>query len=715
MPAWLAIFLLALAALLLGGLLLRQVREPFAGDGVAWLAAAWVLGTAVLGWAALLLAEFGVFSLPLLVGIWVLLVAGLGWRARRTWRPVFMAYAPAAAAPLTFLPRWLEYVALAGWLLAALWLFFRPHQFVLGAADAGAYVNLSAAIAKNGRIHVPEPLLAGLPADEAIPFLRDLGPNSVVPYYLLPGFYLTDLADTALTPQFYHLHPTWQAMAYALAGGGASGAQAALLLTGLWGLAGALLVALTARQLGGWQVGLLALAGITVNAMQIWFARYPTTEAMSQFWLWAGLWGVGGWLNGRSPRRLWALLGALGLGMFFLVRIDTVLLLPLLLLLFAWTWLDDRTRPTLGWFFLPLALLIVHSLLHGYLLSRPYFLDLFDYGLRLLRAFWWLSIPGVAVGTAVLWGLLRLRTPLMRLGPYLRYGQIGAALAFLLYAMHGWFIRPVTGIIVTYNDVFSPGAIPILDHENWLRLGWYLSPVGVWLGVFGVCLLILRLNRRSALLVGAGLLFSTFFLWRINANPHQIYAMRRYLPLVMPLFVVGTVVLLGWLAGRWRGWGTAVAALLAGVWLAGLGLSARGFVSQVDYPGLYPQLAALSDQFAPHAILLFNDQQPITQGDQLGTPLRFLFGHDVLSLRSVSPAQRARLEARILAWQADGRSVYLLHVPGAQIEQLPWDLMQHDGTYLIETTRLEATYDRRPTAIQTLQWAGDIYRLEAAP
>jgi hypothetical protein len=668
--------------------------------------ASFVLGTGIVGGLAFVLAEFGLLSLPLLGAIWLVLVLFLAWCAHRR-DPFSRIDDPPGGEPLLpilpFLPSRLEHALLLSWLVAAVWLFFRPHQFVIGAADAGVYVNLAASIADTGRVLVAETVLDDVPAELARLFVRELDTDSVAPYIPLPGFYAFDVPTGELTPQFYHLHPVWQALAYRL-----GGVQAALMITGLWALAGALAIYLTVRQFAGWQVAALALAGLTVNALQVWFARYPTTEAMSQFYLWAGFWGTSGWLARRAPQRLWALLGGISLGLFFLVRIDAVIIVPALVLLGLWIALSGYQRETAVWYFLPAAGLLLHSLLHGYWQSRPYFLDLYGFAFALLRSSWWLGLVALAVGGALVWLLIAVRGRLHRL-KRLRPWLLGAFVAgFLIYAVYGWFIRPVVVNPADWLDPYSESPIPVLDHENWPRLAWYLSPIGVGLGVVGICLLLWRVERRTALWLGVGLFFAVFFLWRIRANPHQIYAMRRYVPAVMPLFVLGGAYATGWLAPRRRPWSTAMALFLALAWLGGLAWSARGFVRQVDYRGLLAQLEQLNVQIEPDAILLFNDPQPITQGDIVGTPLRFLFGHDVLSVREPTAGQMALLEAAISRWMEEGRSVYWIQIPTAQMALTP-AIMSYVTTYRLETTQLEWSYDHRPQAIQPVIWSGDLY------
>lgn len=704
-PAWAALLILAVASLLPGWLIVRR----FAVALPHWLErimASFVLGTAVVGWLAFLLAEFGLFSLPLLAGIWlglvlVLVLAGRGAPAPAggpTEEPPSLALLPSLSARL-------EHPLLALWFIVALWLFFRPHQFVIGAADAGVYVNLAASIVDTGQILVAETLLDDVPAELGRQFVRKLETASAAPYILLPGFYAFDVPTAELVPQFYHLHPVWQALAYTL-----GGVQAALMLTGLWALAGSLAIYLTVRQFAGWQVAALTLAGLSVNALQVWFARYPTTEAMSQFYLWAGFWGASGWLAGRTPQRLWALLGGVSLGLFFLVRIDAVIIVPALLLLGLWVILSGRQKQTALWFFLPAALLLLHSLLHGYWQSRPYFFDLYGFAFALLRNSWWLGLLALVAAGAILWLLVRARGQMSRL-ERLRPWLLGTLVAgFLIYAIYGWFVRPVVVNTAAWLDPFSESAIPVLDHENWIRLAWYLSPVGVGLGVAGIGLLIWRMERGTAFWLGVGLLFTVFFLWRIRANPHQIYAMRRYVPAVIPLFMVGSAYATGWLAGRRRPWSTVLALPVALVWLGGLAWNARGFVQQVDYPDILPQLAQLNAQLEPRAILLFNDPQSITQGDTIGTPLRFLFGHDVLSIRQLDAGHLALLETAIAGWLDDGRAVYWVQTPAAETALTP-ATMTYVTTFRLETTQLEWTYDHRPETIQPMVWSGDLYRL----
>lgn len=724
-------------SLLLGHLILLQFK-PSPLDPLEWLMAAQILGLGFVGWLAFGLAELGQFNLGVFAVALFIIFAFLLARPLGQKRPF---------PPLKRQLPNAVYIALLIWLPIAAWLYLRPHQFLLGAADAGVYVNLAVHIADNGRILInPMTSLADVSELSAI-FLRDLGPSSVAPYYLLPGFYTFSTAAVPLSPQFYHLQPVMQAIPIMLGGD----VQAALLLPGFWALAASMAIFLTGRQAFGWPAALVTLTGLTFNALQIWFARYPTTEALSQLWLWGGIWGTTLWLSQRDHSRLWPLLGGTCFGLFFLTRIDAVLILPVLAGIGGWQVLTQRRRdPEEGgvlsavrvddsereltqrhkaakgekkgngrlplaagrkpYFWLPVLILFSHAMLHGYFQSRHYFLDLYGFGFTLLRFNPLLSLTAVLM-VIILTALFYVnRHRLERLMRFQRQLTFLLLLLFAIFAIYTGLIRPFITPTLSWTDPFS-GQIPILDHENMRRLGWYLSPVGVWAGAAGICLMIYKLNRKTAVSLLIPLLFTFVYIWNIRANPHQIYAMRRFVPAVMPLFIIGTAVVVHALWQQKAVWQKAAAVLLLLGWSFGLLWNARGFVTQVDYVNLPPQLAQLAHHFEKDSVILFNDQTPVGQGDILGTPLRFLYQHETFTLRQADAQTMPQLQRLVDQWQADGRAVYFVHVPPNQLDYLP-AAMTYIETYTIETSRLEFSYAHKPTALQPLRWTADIYRIE---
>ncbi len=713
MAAGIIILLIVLASLLLGWLILRQLvtgKRPFSGTLLEMTIASLTLGIITIGWIAFVLAEIGWFSLFWLALIWGGLLVMLAWRTRRHQLSWTVPRIPNQAERrlLPFMPQWVEYAALGVWLIAAVWLFFRPHQFIIGGADAGVYVNLGAEIATKGSILIQDDLLTELNPALYPAFLRPLENMAITPYYILPGFYVSGEPVGEIIPQFYHLHPVWQAVSNSLGGGNDRGVQAELLLPGLWSLLGALAIYLTVRRVAGWETALLALAGLSLNALQVWFARYPTTETFTQFLLWAGFWSLGAWLENPEERPYWGLLAGLTLGQSFLVRIDMLFVLPILGLFGLWLWVRDGWKQEYNWFFLPLLLLILHSLIHALWQSRPYFFELFGFALRLLRVNWYIPVGAGIGGIVLLIGLGRYRRQFIRLGHYRRQLLMSLIIVVIVWALYGWFVRPYLGQTVLWNDPYSETAIPQLNHENLIRLGWYLSPAGIWLGVAGIGLLIWQANRKTAVMLSTSLFIALIYLTNIRANPHQIYAMRRYVPAVMPIFIVGGACFLGWLAAHKKNWLSGIALILTLAWLGGFAWLARGFISQVDYQGILPQIDQLAGQIAPDSILIFNDPTPISQGDIIGTPLHFLKGYDVLTLRDPEALDSQEFDKLLRQWQKQNRTIYWIKVPNGYDWPLSERPLTAVGQYDIKATVLENTYERRPSLLVTWHYQGEI-------
>ena len=715
MPDWGVIPLIVIAGLLPGWFLSLHLHGGRAAAPalIERLLAAIALGLALVGWLAFSLAEIGLFSLRLLGSGWgalLLVLVVTAHRRRLLSRPLAVkGPAGARSAPLPFLhislPDWVEYAVLGVWLVVATWLFFRPHQYFLGGADAGVYVNTAAYIAEEGQILIEDETLADLDPALYPAFLRQRPTGEGTRYYLFPGFNLSDNEPGIIIPEFFHLHPVWQAVAYALGGLGA-----ALLLPGLWALLGSLSVYLVARQVAGWPVALLALVGLSLNGLQVWFARYPVTETLTQYLLWTGLWAMSAWLGRRAPGRLWSLLAGLALGQVLLVRIDTVFLLAVPVLVGVWLLLSGRRKRAALWFFLPFALLSGHAALHAALISTPYAYRISYYVLTMLRRFWVIPLVLVVGGTFLLFLVWQQRHVFPRLWQRRALLLGAAAGAILLLGFYGWFLRPTPGPGNSYVDWYGGQTVFLTDDENLLRLGWYFSPWGIWLGVLGAALLLWRLNSQTAVFVGVGLFFSILYLWRIQATPHQIYAMRRYVPVTLPFFTVATAYLLGTL-GRQRALGIRLATLaLTFFWLGGLAWSARGYVSQVDNAQLPAEVAALDTHFEENSVIIFNDQAPVSLGDLLGTPLHYLYGHDVFTLRQPDALPGEALRRQIAQWQESDREVYWvgptalleahrLNIAGAQTDTV---VFQH----------LEHSFERRPVRLIPVEWVLSLARIE---
>lgn len=78
-------------------------------------------------------------------------------------------------------------------------------------------------------------------------------------------------------------------------------------------------------------------------------------------------------------------------------------------------------------------------------------------------------------------------------------------------------------------------------QANLIRLGWYLSPLGIALALIGLALMVYRIDSASWLFLVIAAVTSVVFL-RLTygtSDQHYIYIMRRYVPHVYPAFAIG--------------------------------------------------------------------------------------------------------------------------------------------------------------------------------
>lgn len=329
------------------------------------------------GWLALLLAQLGLFTLWLHLALTLAASVLVAWRGQ----PPRAHDAPAA-------PRW-ELAAHAAILGLTLLLVARPFEVVLGVRDAGVYANTGFAIARTGALIQADPLLAALGQDAAAPdaTVADPARQAIANYTIgqprdryiasrlrAAGFFVYEgeLPTGRVIPQGLHLLPAWIALLSAV-----GGPYLGLFAVGLLGTLGVWSVGMLGRRLAGPWVGLLAMLYLTLNGVQLWFARYSTAETVAQFLIWAGLFFFASMHDPTASRATVhrsAVLAGLAVGQVALARIDFFLLGPLLLyLLYVWLsrrWARPHTLLTIG-----LGLMLGHAALHVLLIARAYFFD----------------------------------------------------------------------------------------------------------------------------------------------------------------------------------------------------------------------------------------------------------------------------------------------------------------------------------------------------
>jgi hypothetical protein len=200
-------------------------------------------------------------------------------------------------------------------------------------------------------------------------------------------------------------------------------------------------------------------------------------------------------------------------------------------------------------------------------------------------------------------------------------------------------------------------------------------------------------------------------LYRTFNNPHHIYVMRRYVPVVIPTFALGIAYSLTRLAG-WRPVGRYAAIGLAIAQVALLLYAGRVVIRQIDYRGGIDQFRTLSELVPDRAIVMFNDDQPVGTAGIVGTPLAYLDGRTVIDLQE-DRIHHDRLDALVHNWLASDRPVVLIEGPSRVAGLCDRWRCRQLGTVPFNLPVLESSYEHLPVKIIQLQFSLDLYAVES--
>ncbi len=722
---------------------------------------------------ALTLAEFGAFSLWNLLA-WVLGACALVWiLARRK----FSAWSLRGAKPDGF------FFAI---LALAIFLFAHPAEYILGNSDAGTYINTGASIAQTGGIAIHDAQVAQLDPDASKTFYWQLtNPYMLYTQVRLPGFFIADQTRGVVLPQFLHLYPAWLALWDALLG-----VPLGLFATPLIALLGSIALYFLAREVFGQQVARLAFFLLVVMVPQFWFARYPVAEAFTQFLVLTGMFALtklmrqdlkGSSMGASQNLAGLGLVAGVAFGQLFLVRSDSILFLVPLGLYFVatifWRKWQREHWMLFGAFGIVFAQAVAHMLVFApnYLyyqythalklnsIDKIFRFDFPDAQAVLARGEYWIFVLGaLLLGLAALFVADRLfQNARARWGhafgarfmcseKILRAGLAGL-LVILIAAFY--LVLPRAETLYAYVG----GLTPTRSEANLLKLGWYLSPIGIALATLGAALVVLRdLNARNLVFFGTAALFAVFYLDELYSNPHYIYTTRHYIPLVLPLFVLCAARALMWLWGRGEAFARApfegetrsanasplryVAASAFALWmlynlyamglvdasraegialrvpfvvqpvsLAGVRIEPfeKSIVGMNELGGAYAQLEKFAEQIPPNAVVIFSAGRD--EPAALATPLKYIFGRDAFVTVFNNPPGD-KVAAMLDAWRAQGRDVILAFGTNGGKLQLPNYELERVGDASLDVPQLAFSYEFMPRTTWRVNLNYALYR-----
>jgi hypothetical protein len=528
------------------------VQEParvaasavLSGGEVLVLAA--TVGVGLLAWAGLVLADAGRYSLAAALALAVPATAAV---AAVTWR--------AGARPRLVADRG-GLAVLAGMALVTAVLFFPGFSYGVG-KDPGIYVSHAIAIARTGSTSLEDPVLDR----SRIPRVEVMRED---PVNRLPAIWIEHRDPGRVIVQFYHLWPALLASAFQL--GGYTGL---VNLTPLLGVLAVLTVTLAVRRAFGLLTAALAGLLLATNMLEVWHAKYPSSETFAQLLVAGALLGIVIALQTRW--RGAAGVAGLLLGLAYLQRPDSLLLVLLAVAAGCVLIVTGRFDARAGWFAAGLAVTLPYGFLQAYVLARRYTLA------NLVPDF--PVVMAVIVGGLAMALLTRRAAPQLgrwcvrllarrRIQLWVGGAIVGvAALLLVLGFLRPWLFGPVYAMVAGRRT-------RTYDEASLIRLSWFLTVPGFGLALAGFALVALRRWRAEAwaLLLPVACLLP-LYAYRAEVSSRLLWWTRRFMPVILPGLVVMTAVALGvGLAlavgpGRLR-WPVRLAAAVATTFLLGV-------------------------------------------------------------------------------------------------------------------------------------------------
>jgi hypothetical protein len=304
-------------------------------------------------------------------------------------------------------------------------------------------------------------------------------------------------------------------------------------------------------------------------------------------------------------------------------------------------------------FAIPLGLLLVDGVVLAFTSSRPY-VELNSYGLWFkLQSLLPQSPALLAISVVSLGSLLVLVSESAKRRIYEGRQLIATllSLAILLLVVYAYFIYPST----------DAGA-GISKNGTLAQLGMFISPLGLWLGVFGLVEMIRRdLNEKTAFFLALVLIhgLATVSVLAISATPSYLYPIRRQVPFLIPSLIL----LASYAIWIWNKGGK----LLRATQLIAISILLISFlaldVPYVNYREL-PTTIAFSEELASH----FSEQDVVVfeglwdQDSRVGhfaAPLWSIYDKDTL-LISMAHLDEEAFSRAIAQWVDDRNGVYFV-------------------------------------------------------
>ena len=261
----------------------------------------------------------------------------------------------------------------------------------------------------------------------------------------------------------------------------------------------------------------------------------PYSEIFSQCLLFSGIYALTTYIVEHKP--LYAAIAALSFGQAILSRIEgLIVILPLVMFFGCWMILKRSLPKDFRFFAIPFGLLLADGVVLALTSSRPY-VELNSYGL-------WVKIQPLLTQSPVLliisvasWGGLLVMVIYWGLSHSLgAKKKEDSSLNRIYEGRH--LITTLLSLAILLLAIY---AYFISKGETFVQLGSFMSPLGLWLGLFGLVELIRRdVNEKTAFFLALVLIhgLATMSVLAISTTRSYVYPIRRQVPVLIPSLIL---------------------------------------------------------------------------------------------------------------------------------------------------------------------------------
>ena len=478
------------------------------------------------GWIGLTIAELGHFSLLYLLALVILISGLLAWK--------YDVRFDLNLYPKPTLNHFSLILVII--LIVGVMVFFQP-MFTNFGADDGILVPQAVNIAETGSLIAHDSILENMEGPARSTFYQSVDRwyfRGQCEYLQFPiyGFYVD--SGNIIRFQYFDFFPILLAIFYSL-----FSVENFLYINSFIAILTIVCIFVVARRLFNTQVAVLSALFLTINFAQIFFARYPGAEILTQLLIFGGLFTT--MLMIKTNKPFYGILSAFAFSGCLLTRIDALLLyVPLILLLFLLI-VTENIRKEHLFFFIPFLILNVLVWLHLYLFDLPYFISQFrviGHEISYL-AYSLLLVAMLSITIVISLLLRRYRYVIGRLISQLKSHTEALTLAnsilFGSIFVYLYFIRPQLD-----PNIVTGGSILLLEQA--------VTIVGLLLAIYGFVELINtriiapqkmgRVGIITLFFLLIGICYTIVYLINLKNSPVQPWLFRRYITVSIPFLIM---------------------------------------------------------------------------------------------------------------------------------------------------------------------------------